>query len=280
MRNLLDFFIKYNYWFLFILLEVISFGLLFRFNSYQGSVYFTSANWLAGNVYEISDGVTSYFHLKSVNEELMERTIYLEQQVSALREAYIKTTRDTTWVDEIQRSVLKDFTILKAQVINNSINRADNYITLNKGEKDGICSEMGVINGNGVVGIVYLTASHHSIVIPVLNSKSSISCKVKNSDYFGYLKWNGEDSRYAYLMDLPRHSVCEKGDTIVTSGFTSIFPSGIMVGTIEDIADSHDGLSYLLKVKLSTDFGKLNDVRVIARRDMAEQKELEQKIMK
>ncbi len=280
MRNLLEFFIKYNYWFLFILLEVISFGLLFRFNSYQGSVYFTSANWLAGTVYEISDGVTSYFHLKSVNEELMERNIYLEQQVSALREAFIKTTRDTTWVDEIQRSVLKDFTILKADVINNSINRANNYITLNKGEKDGIRSEMGVINGNGVVGIVYLTASHHSIVIPVLNSKSSISCKVKNSDYFGYLKWNGEDSRYAYLMDLPRHSVCEKGDTIVTSGFTSIFPSGIMVGTVEDIADSHDGLSYLLRVRLSTDFGKLNDVRVIARKDMTEQKELEQKISK
>ncbi len=280
MRNLLEFFIKYNYWFLFILLEVISFGLLFRFNSYQGSVYFTSANWLAGTVYEISDGVTSYFHLKSVNEELMERNIYLEQQVSALREAFIKTTRDTTWVDEIQRSVLKDFTILKADVINNSINRANNYITLNRGEKDGIRSEMGVINGNGVVGIVYLTASHYSIVIPVLNSKSSISCKVKNSDYFGYLKWNGEDSRYAYLMDLPRHSVCEKGDTIVTSGFTSIFPSGIMVGTVEDIADSHDGLSYLLRVRLSTDFGKLNDVRVIARKDMTEQKELEQKISK
>lgn len=280
MRNLLEFFIKYNYWFLFILLEVISFGLLFRFNSYQGSVYFTSANWLVGTVYEISDGVTSYFHLKSVNEELMERNIYLEQQVSALREAFIKTTRDTTWVDEIQRSVLKDFTILKADVINNSINRANNYITLNKGEKDGIRSEMGVINGNGVVGIVYLTASHHSIVIPVLNSKSSISCKVKNSDYFGYLKWNGEDSRYAYLMDLPRHSVCEKGDTIITSGFTSIFPSGIMVGTVEDMTDSHDGLSYLLKVRLSTDFGKLNDVRVIARKDMAEQKELEQKISK
>jgi len=279
-RNLLEFFIKYNYWFLFILLEVISFGLLFRFNSYQGSVYFTSANWLVGTVYEISDGVTSYFHLKSVNEDLMERNIYLEQQVSALREAFIKTTRDTTWVDEIQRSVLKDFTILKADVINNSINRANNYITLNRGEKDGIRSEMGVINGNGVVGIVYLTASHHSIVIPVLNSKSSISCKVKNSDYFGYLKWDGEDSRYAYLMDLPRHSVCEKGDTIVTSGFTSIFPSGIMVGTVEDITDSHDGLSYLLKVKLSTDFGKLNDVRVIARKDMAEQKELEQKIRK
>ena len=280
MRNLLEFFIQYNYWFLFILLEVISFGLLFRFNSYQGSVYFTSANWLVGTVYEISDGVTSYFHLKSVNEDLMERNIYLEQQVSALREAFIKTTRDTTWVDEIQRSVLKDFTILKADVINNSINRANNYITLNRGEKDGIRSEMGVINGNGVVGIVYLTASHHSIVIPVLNSKSSISCKVKNSDYFGYLKWDGEDSRYAYLMDLPRHSVCEKGDTIVTSGFTSIFPSGIMVGTVEDITDSHDGLSYLLKVKLSTDFGKLNDVRVIARKDMAEQKELEQKIRK
>lgn len=280
MRNLLDFFLKYHYWFLFILLEVISFGLLFRFNNYQGSVYFTSANWLSGTIYEISAGVTSYFHLKSVNEELMERNIYLEQQISALREAYMEATGDTSRVKEIQHSALKDFTVLKADVIHNSINRMDNYITLNRGEADGIYPEMGVIDGNGVVGIVYLTSSRFSVVIPVLNSKSSISCKVKNSDYFGYLKWNGADSRYTYLMDLPRHSVCEKGDTIVTSGFTSIFPAGMMVGTVEDITDSHDGLSYLVKVKLSTDFGKLNDVWVISRNDAAEQKELEQKIGK
>lgn len=280
MRNLLDFFLKYHHWFLFILLEVISFGLLFRFNNYQGSVCFTSANWLSGTIYEISAGVTSYFHLKSVNEELMERNIYLEQQISALREAYMEATCDTSRVEEIRHSVLKDFTILKADVIHNSINRTDNYVTLNKGETDGIYPEMGVIDGNGVVGIVYLTSSRFSIVIPVLNSKSNISCKVKNSDYFGYLKWDGEDSRYTYLMDLPRHSVCEKGDTIVTSGFTSIFPAGMMVGTAEEITDSHDGLSYLVKVKLSTDFGKLNDVWVISRNDAMEQRGLEQKIGK
>ncbi len=280
MRNLLDFFLKYYNWFLFIFLEVISFGLLFRFNNYQGSVYFTSANRLVGTVYEIANTVTSYFHLKSVNEELVDRNIYLEQQVTALRDALLKATSDTLGVDNIRDSVLEGYTIWNADVINNSIKRTDNYITLNKGEQDGIHSEMGVIDGNGVVGIVYMTASHYSVVIPVLNSKSNISCKIKNSDYFGYLKWDGEDSRYAYLMDLPRHSVCEKGDTIVTSGFTSIFPPGIMVGTIENIADSHDGLSYLLKVKLSTDYGKLNGVRVIARNDVEEQKELEQKIEK
>lgn len=280
MRNLLDFFVKYHHWFLFILLEVISFGLLFRFNNYQGSVYFTSANWLSGTVYEISEGIVSYFNLKSVNEELMERNIYLEQQVSALRKAYIEVTGDTAWIDTIRHSVLKDFAMLKADVVHNSINRTDNYVTLNKGEKDGIRPEMGVIGENGVVGIVYLTSSHYSIVIPVLNSKSNISCKIKASEYFGYLKWDGVDSRYAYLMDLPRHSVCEKGDTIVTSGFTSIFPAGIMAGVVEEITDSHDGLSYLLKVKLSTDFGRLGNVRVISRNDGIEQKELEQKIKK
>jgi len=276
-RNLLDFFLKYRYWFLFIFLEAVSFGLLFRFNNYQGSVCFTSASRLAGKVYEISAGMTSYFHLRSVNEELMERNICLEQQVAALRKAYVEATRDTGWVEHVRHSVLKDYTLLKADVIHNSINRRDNYITLDKGEKDGIRPEMGVVDGNGVVGIVYLTSSHFSIVIPLLNSKSSISCKVRDSDYFGYLKWDGEDSRYTYLMDLPRHSVCEKGDTIVTSGFTAIFPAGVMVGTVEDVADSHDGLSYLVKVKLSTDFGRLNDVRVISRNDAAEQKELEQK---
>ncbi len=278
MRNLLDFLIKYSHCFLFVLLELVGIGLLFRFNNYQGSVYFTSANSLSAWVYELTNSVTSYFHLKGVNSDLMDRILYLEQEVEALRRACLEAKGDTVWMDGLQKSVQKDYEIRKARIINYSINRADNYITLNKGEEDGIRTEMGVVNGKGVVGIVYLTAPHHSIVIPILNSKSSISCKIKSSDYFGYLKWDGNDSRYAYLMDLPRHSVCEIGDTIVTSVFTAIFPPGIMVGTVDEIKDSHDGLSYLLKVKLSTDFGTLNEVRVMVRKDVDEQRNLEMKI--
>ena len=277
MRNLLNFFLKYNYWFLFIFLEVMSLTLLFRFNRYQGSVFFTSSNQLAGMVYEAADNVAGYFHLKTINDDLVQKNVELELQIELLREALNELTADSAGWERIQEEALAKHDIFKAKVINNSLTHIDNYITIDKGEADGIRSEMGVVDGNGVVGIVYLTSPHYSVVIPVLNSKSSISCKIKRSDYFGFLKWEGGSSRYAIVKDMPRHSLFSLGDTVVTSGHSAVFPSGIPVGTVEDITDSHDGLSYLLKVKLFTDFGKLNDVRVIARKGREEMTELERK---
>ena len=277
MRNLLNFLLKYNHWFLFILLEVISFVLLFRFNHYQHSVYFSSANAVAGKVYEVSGGITSYFHLKSVNEDLLDRIMELEQQNHNLEDALGRHLSDSTELNSIRNLPNTDYQVFKARVINNSLNLVDNYITLNRGSKDGIRPEMGVVDGNGVVGIVYDTSSHYSRVISVLNSKSSISCKIVGSEYFGYLKWEYGDFRYAYLKDLPRHAEFNLGDTVVTSGYSTVFPEGIMIGTVDDMADSNDGLSYLLKVKLATDFGKVSEVRVIARTGQHEQKELEQK---
>jgi rod shape-determining protein MreC len=278
MRNLLNFFLKYNYWFLFILLEVISFALLFRFNNYQGSAFFTSSNQVAGMAYEAANNVTGYFHLKSINDDLVQKNVELELQMECLRSALMELTSDSTGLERMKSDALKGYDIYRANVINNSLTHVDNYITLDKGENDGIRSEMGVINGSGVVGIVYHTSSNYSVVIPILNSKSSISCKIKRSDYFGFLKWDGGSSEYATVKDMPRHSLFSLGDTIVTSGHSAVFPGGIPIGTVEDMSDSHDGLSYLLKVKLFTDFGRLNDVRVIAQKGQEEQLELEQKV--
>jgi rod shape-determining protein MreC len=278
MRNLLNFFLKYNYWFLFILLEVISFALLFRFNNYQGSAFFTSSNQVAGMAYEAANNVTGYFHLKSINDDLVQKNVELELQMERLRSALMELTSDSTGLERMKSDALKGYDIYRANVINNSLTHMDNYITLDKGENDGIRSEMGVINGSGVVGIVYHTSSNYSVVIPILNSKSSISCKIKRSDYFGFLKWEGGSSEYATVKDMPRHSLFSLGDTIVTSGHSAVFPGGIPIGTVEDMSDSHDGLSYLLKVKLFTDFGRLNDVRVIAQKGQEEQQELEQKV--
>lgn len=278
MRNLIDFFLKYNYWFLFVLLEVISFALLFRFNNYQGSVFFTSSNVIVGSVYELANQVTGYFYLKDINDELVQENVELKLQMEQLRESLIAFSADSSGLEQIKRNALAGYDIVKAKVINNSLIHADNYITLNKGEADGVYSEMGVIDGRGIIGIVYQTSAHYSVVIPVLNSKSSISCKVKNSDYFGFLKWDGGSSQYAIVKDMPRHSMFSLGDTIVTSGHSAVFPPGIPVGTVEDMSDSHDGLSYLLKVKLFTDFGRLNDVRVIARQGYEEQKRLERQV--
>lgn len=264
MRNLLNFLIKYNYWFLFLLLEVTSFVLLFRFNRYQQSVFFTSANTVVGKIYETTGAVSSYFHLKSVNEALLDRNVYLEQRVTALERALAEAGQDTVRMNSLETFVREGYQVFKANVVKNSLNRVDNYITLNKGTEDGIRNEMGVVDANGVVGIVYKTTPHYSLVIPLLNSKSSISCKIVGSDYFGYLKWEGGNSRYAYLKDLPRHAEFALGDTVVTSGYSAVFPEGVLVGVVDDMRDSHDGLSYLLKIKLATDFGKVNNVRVIA----------------
>lgn len=275
MRNLLNFLLKYNYWLLFIFLEVICFVLLFRFNNYQQSVFFTSANAVAGKIYEVSGGISSYFHLKSVNEDLLDRNMALEQQITNL-ESQLKDYRiDSMTMNSIRNLEQADYQIFKAHVIHNSLNQADNYITLDKGSSSGIRPEMGVVDGSGVVGIVYKTSPSYSLVISVLNSKSSISCKIIGSEYFGYLKWEYGDSRYAYLKDLPRHAEFNLGDTVVTSGYSTVFPAGVMVGTVDDMSDSNDGLSYLLKIKLATDFGKLGNVRVISQNGQEELRELE-----
>ncbi|KAA6344710.1 Cell shape-determining protein MreC, partial [termite gut metagenome] len=147
---------------------------------------------------------------------------------------------------------------------------------LDKGADGGIRPDIGVVGGNGIVGIVYKTSPNYSLVISILNSKSNISCKVKNSDYFGYLQWEPGDSRYAYLKDFPRHAEVNLGDTVITSGHSTMFPEGIIVGTVNETSDSKDGLSYLLKVKLTTDFGNVTEVRVIARNEQNEILELEQ----
>lgn len=278
MRNLLNFLLKYNYWFLFVFLEVVCFVLLFRFNNYQQSVFFTSANVVAGKVYEVSGGITSYFHLKSVNEDLLDRNMALELRITNLENLLRDHRIDSVAMNSIRTLEQEDYRIFKAHVIRNSLNRADNYITLDQGSSSGIRPEMGVVDGNGVVGIVYKTSPSYSLVISVLNSKSSISCKIVGSEYFGYLKWEYGDSRYAYLKDLPRHAEFNLGDTVVTSGFSTVFPAGVMVGTVDDMADSNDGLSYLLKIKLATDFGKLGNVRVISRSGQEEQKELENRV--
>ena len=280
MHNLLNFLIKYKHWFLFFILEIISFMLLFRFNGYQGSVFFTSANAVAGVVYEAADNVKGYFHLKLINSDLVNKNVELEIQVQHLKEAYEKLIADTAFVEKLKQDALMDYDLIKANVINNSINYSHNYLTIDKGESDGVLPEMGVVGGNGVVGIVYKASSRYAVVIPVLNAKSSISCKIKRSDYFGFLKWDGGSTEYAYIRDLPRHAIFELGDTIVTSGYSSIFPSGIPVGTIDDIGDSDDGLSYMLKVRLFIDFAKLNEVRVISKRTGLEQEKLEEEVRK
>ena len=263
MRNLLAFLAKYNHWFVFILLEVICFVLLFRFNNFQGSVYFSSANAVAGKVYEYNSSVTTFFNMSQSNKKLSERNLSLEQQVRALTQ-YIATHHgDSLAMEQCQKQALAGFKLIPAKVIQSTINREDNLITIDKGKADGIHEDMGVACGTGVVGVVYMASDHYSIVLPVINVNSNISVMIRKRGYFGFLHWKGTPSDIAYVDDVPRHARFALGDYVVTNGYSSIFPPGIMVGKILHVFNSSDGLSYRVQLRLSTDFGKLRHVCVI-----------------
>lgn len=268
MRNLIDFLARHNHWFLFILLEVLSFVLLFHYNSYQGSVWFSSANAVSGKVFEWNASVTQYFSLVDVNKTLTERNIFLERQVEQLTEQLEKAGRDSTEIERMQTSVLKDCNTIPAKVVSCSLNKLNNFITIDKGYADGVRKDMGVVCGTGVVGIVYLVSEHYSVLIPVLSSVSNISCTIRSRGYFGYLHWKGGSPEEAYIDDIPRHARFKLGDVIVTSGYSSVFPPGIVVGKIKHVYNSANGLSYRLKITLSTDFGRLRDVCVINDKEM------------
>lgn len=275
MRNLLDFLRNYHHWFLFAFLEVISALMLFKYNSYQGSVWLSTANSFVGKVYEVESEISSFFSMKKENEELTLRNFYLERQVDQLRRLYTDLTKDTTVQERNELRFLSQYKLIPAKVVDNSVNRPDNLMTINKGKVDGVEVDMGVACGNGIVGIVYLVSNHYSVVIPALNTASSrISCAIRNRDYFGYLHWTGGDPMTAYVEDIPRHAKFRKGEWIVTSGYSSIFPPGILVGKIEKVFNSNDGLSYKLQIRLSTDFSCIRDVVVINDKSIAEQSRL------
>ena len=274
MRNLLDFLSRHNHWFVFVLLEVISAVLLFRYNSYQGSVWFSSANAVSGKLFEWNSAVGQYFSLIDVNEQLTQRNIYLEREVEQLSEKLRTATRDSSLVEKMQKNVIAGLQTIPAKVVSSSLDKANNFITIDKGSLDGVKKDMGVICGTGVVGIVYLVSQHYSVVIPVLNVKSNISCKIQNRGYFGYLRWKGGASEYAYLEEVPRHAHFKLGDNVVTSGYSAVFPPGVLVGKILHVFNSSDGLSYRVMLKVSTDFGKLRDVCVIDDTPMRERLEI------
>ncbi len=274
MRNLLDFLVKYSYWFLFFVLEAVSFVLLFQFNSYQGSVWFSSANAVAGKLYETTSAVESYFQLSKINTELTQRNLYLEQRLCKLEKEKSDSVADSTMENSLLLKSLQPYRLIPAQVVNMKWGRKDNLLTIDKGEADGIKKDMGVVCGTGIVGIVYLTSAHYSIVIPVLNSQSNISCVIQGRGYFGYLHWTGGNISEAYVDDVPRHAHFKLYENVVTSGYSSVFPAGIMVGKILHVYNSADQMSYRLRVKLSTDFGRLRDVCVVDNTALSEQIEV------
>lgn len=267
-------FARQHHWFVFVLLEAISLTLLFSYNNYQSSVWFSSANVVVGRIYDWSSQLEHFFSLTKVNEELTARNIALEEKISDLSEKLTTVTKDSSYVKDSLLLPVQEMKLIPAKVVSNSIIRPDNLMTINKGSKDGVKKDMGVVCGTGVVGIVYLVSPQYSVVIPLLNTKSNISCKIENREYFGYLIWQGGATDIAYPDDIPRHARFKLNENIVTSGYSSIFPPGIKVGKILHVYNSADGVSYRLSIKLSTNFSTLRDVSVVDNTAMKERIEL------
>lgn len=271
MHSLIDFLYRQKHWLLFLLLEGISLFLLFSYNDYQGSIWFSSANTISGKLFEAEQYVQSFFSLRSDNRNLAEQNARLEEKIYRMEQML-----DSTQRIQLAQDVSTSFglRVTPATVVGNSISQSNNFITINKGTEDGIAPNMGVISTNGVVGITYKSSRHYTLVIPILNSMSSISCKVTPGDAFGYLKWKGGDCRIAQLCDIPRYAKVNVGDSIITSGHSSFFPEGLLVGTISHFDPLSDNLSNLIDVKLSTSFVHLRHVFVINNPDTAERQNL------
>ncbi len=261
---LLRFIIRQAHILIFIVLELCGALLLFNYNSNVSNVFLSSANSFAGSVNELKSSILGYFSLRSINSELTERNAQLELELST-----IKNMRgEDPAVLHTQNNV-----VCAASVVQNSVHRRDNYLTINKGAADGVTKNMTVVSGKGVVGTVYKVGTHYSLVLPILNSQSRISCMIRDRGYFGYLTWSGGDCRYAWLEDVPRHARFTRGDIIETSGFSTLFPKGLTVGKVLTTYNSPDGLAYKVKILLSTDFGNITDVCVLSNPEVREELE-------
>ena len=239
-------------------MEFFAFFYIVKSNYYQQSVFINSANALTGGIYDAQSSFTDYLSLKIINKRLAEENALLR---NSQRNAFLMTNNKTFVVDDTLYQQQYEYT--EARVVANTTNKMNNYITLNKGYNHGIRKEMGVITSQGVAGIVKDVSANFCTVTSVLHSKSKISAKIKKNNYIGTLVWEGGDYRLANLKDIPTHIKVSSGDTIVTSGYSLIFPGGLMIGTVYFYDSNKDNDFYNIKVRLTTDFNKISYVYIV-----------------
>ncbi|WP_299223187.1 rod shape-determining protein MreC [uncultured Aquimarina sp.] len=269
MQQIINFLIRNKNFLLFLLLLFLSLILTIQSHSYHKSKFISSTNFLTGGVYGWRYSINNYFGLKSENERLLQENEQLRNQISWLTADTIATKYiDTT-------SFNKPFTFIKGNVFRNDYSKMDNYILINKGEKDGIEEDMGVITDKGIIGIVENTSKNYSRVISILNSNSKINAGLKNSNQYGSLVWNGKDPNIVQLETVPRQAILQKGDTIITNGRSTIFPRGIGIGTILNYKLDQNQSYFLIDVQLFNDMTDIGFLYAIKSNDVLEIKSLE-----
>lgn len=268
MQQIVSFIIKNSHRLLFLLLLGISLGLTIQAHSFHRSKVISSANFVTGGVYDQLNSVNEYFHLKSQNDALAKENADLRRLL--FNEA---DTAKTPLPDTIKG--VRKVDVVVAKVIKNSYTVHENFLTLDHGKKSGIDRDMGVVNSQGIVGIVDHVSANYATVVSILNTESKINAKIKKSNHFGSLQWNGKNTGYVQLIDVPRLASVRKGDTIVTGGQSVIFPANINIGTISNIYTDDETNYYTLEIKLFNDMTNLGYVYVIKSKDREEILELE-----
>ncbi len=258
MHNLSQFFGRFCSTILFLFLEIISFFLIVQYNTGQKEVFINSSSFYSGLVLENYSKLSRFYRLSSVADSIAKDNARLRAE---LRFATIDASfRRDSLIDTTYR---QRYSFISAQVVSNSVNQIDNYITINKGSAFGIKPGMGVINDVGIVGVVRQTSANYATVASMLSSQTHISASIKRNGFFGSLVWDNRSSEYMHLTDIPKHANVLKGDSVITSGYSSTFPKGIFVGRVESVGFESGSSFYDLKVKISTDFNNLSYVYVV-----------------
>ena len=260
MNNLIQFVIRYSAFLLFLILEVIAFLMIVRYNEDQKAIFTYSSNKLSGRLYEMADDVVQYGDLRSVADSLAAENAQLKQHVFNLERSlqyYLPADKP------MDSCILEPFQLIPAQVINNSIHQRNNHFTIDKGSQQGIRKGMGVISPHGIAGIVFETGEKYSTAVSILHSAVQISASIARNQYFGSLVWKELDPGYMILEAIPRQADILIGDTIITSGYSYVYPKGIFIGTVERFWTEGGSNYYTIEVKLHEDIARIDRVYVV-----------------
>jgi len=272
MRNFVRFLVKYHIFLFFLVLQVACFWLIYSNNRFHQASFVNSSNRVIGGLFAWKSNLTEYIELERVNDELSSENEKLSNRIP---ESFVNVNEHFVMINDTLRE--RKYRYKSAQIVNSSINKQLNYITLNKGKAEGIRPEMGVIGIDGLVGVVKDVSEHFSTVIPIINLRFTASAELRRTGNFGLLKWDGKDHRYAALIDVPGHVDVMVGDTVVTRGASAIYPKGIPVGVVDQVEMMEGSNFHTIRVDLGVDFNKLRYVYIVENLLKEEQRQLEEK---
>ncbi len=270
MRNLLNFLAKYNNLIIFLILEGIALYLLSTGNNYHNTRIVKGIQGVTRVVEKRISNTTSYFRLREINRELAAENTSLKSTLERL-----KNKEDLLFFSVSDTIYHQQYTYTSARIIDNSVNKQKNFFTIDKGRKHGLSVDMAVTSVEGIAGVIVGCSKNYSVAMSLLNLDFRVSARIKSNGYFGSLNWDGRDYKYAMLSEIPQHVPVSVGDTIETTGFSAIFPEGIMIGTVYNF-ESPGGDFYKIEVLLKTDFKRLYFVNVLGNMQKEEQVELEE----